>query len=137
MGSMNCAMSAVNLRRAVPDDRDAILAMIARFSRDVPGNPPAPGRSHLEKDQLIIAECGGRLVGHLSWRVGVARPPHIAVRYGEITTICVERGYRGQTIARDLCETFLVERTRLAISLIRVGRSLDRASIALLESLEF
>lgn len=135
--SLNCPLPTVTLRRAVASDQEFILEMLARVNRNEQADSPVLQRSDLDKSRSIVAEDNAQLVGYLRWKIRVARHPQLAMRYGEISTLCIEPEHLERNVGRDLCEEFLVECTRSAISLVRLRASSDRASISLFESLGF
>ena len=112
-------MLQVVIRRATPDDVEGILplwnelmdyhaALDARFQ-------PAPGAEESWSDILLdflqdddacvlVADAGGKLVGFIMGLVRENLPVLLPSKYGLVTDICVDPGWRRQDIGRRLFE---------------------------------
>lgn len=116
-------MPQVVIRRATPDDVEGILplwnelmdyhaALDVRFQ-------PAPGAEESWTDILLdflqdddacvlVADAGGKLVGFIMALVRENPPVLLPSKYGLVTDICVEPGWRRQGIGSRLFEALKV-----------------------------
>jgi ribosomal protein S18 acetylase RimI-like enzyme len=117
------AMSQVIIRQATQDDVGGILllwnelmdyhaALDARFQ-------PAPGAEEnwaeilldwLQDDDacVLVADAGGKLVGFIIGLVRENPPVLLPPKYGLVTDICVDPGWRRQGIGGRLFEALIV-----------------------------